>query len=869
MKKYIFIILSVCFIFLPVLVQASPPLTESVNLTTNKYILENGLTVLITEMPASSVVSVYLLVKAGSANEGKFLGSGITHFLEHMLFKGTETRGVGDISKEIQAIGGVINASTGFDYTIYTITVPADGFNTALDILADMMQNSQFAPQELKKEREVVYNEMKMHKARPKRYLMEMVFDTVYKRHPYRLPVIGHEALLRKLTREDFLEYYRKYYSPNNMVLAVAGKIDRADAVTKIKNVYHSFERQSAVSRILPQEPRQIAPRRYEETYPTDLTRMSLVYASMSISDPDLYALDALSMILGSGKSSRLYLDLYKKKGLVHSISASNFTPIDRGGFEVECVLDEENVEETIATVKEQIALVKKKGVASDELDKVKRRIYRYYVSSMKTTGSVARKTAIDEAVAGDYDFSRVYVENINKVTNADIKRVARKYLIDTGLSVVVLRPESESQEGGETATHETVGQIEKVVLENGLTILFRENHTLPAVSVVLALNGGTRYEPQELNGISALTANMWVKGTKSCTANEIASQVESMGASLNGFSGRNSLGLTLEVLSEDLKTGLDLLEDILKNPVFPDDELAKDKELTKTAIIAKKDSIEATTAKELRQTLFQTHPFRLETSGTLDSVDRVTREDVKDFYKKMVVPGSMVLTVLGDFDKEALLEELTGRFGTLSAGAVPAVHHEEPLPEAARQKEIDFDKDQAMVMIGFRGVDFLHEDRYALNVLASIMGSSFSGRMFSRIREEFGRAYALSGVSLPGKDAGMVYFYVLTVKESVDEVRVLLQELLQEIQEQEVSDSELANMKAYMKGRFQMRLETDSSVAFMVALDELYGLGHDHYKMYSKNIDAVTVQDVRRAAKKYLNMGHAAIVVARPQTKE
>jgi zinc protease len=276
----------------------------------SKHIFDNGLTVLVSEMPSSPVVSVYALVKAGSATEGKFLGAGISHFLEHMLFKGTHGRNVGELASRIQSVGGTINAATSYDYTIYTITVPYESFDVALDILSDMLMNATMNPEEVERERKVIFGEMRLRRDDPDRILSELVFQNVYIRHPYRHPIIGYESLLAEVTPEDLVEYYRTFYTPNNIIFSVAGNIDDQTVLPKIQEAFQGFKRTRAITRNLPEEPTQISGRRYEEEYPTDLTRLSMSFSGVSLLHPDLYALDALAEILGSGRSSRLYVDV-------------------------------------------------------------------------------------------------------------------------------------------------------------------------------------------------------------------------------------------------------------------------------------------------------------------------------------------------------------------------------------------------------------------------------------------------------------------------------------------------------------------------------------------------------------------------------
>ncbi|HSV43651.1 MAG TPA: pitrilysin family protein, partial [Candidatus Bathyarchaeia archaeon] len=340
-------------------------------ISTKTHSLDNGLTVLVSEMPASSTVSLYGLVKAGSATEGKYLGAGLSHFMEHMLFKGTERRGPGDIPNEIQSLGGTINASTGLDYTIYTITVPKEKAGQAADILSDMLFNAKFDPQELKREREVVFNEIRLYRDRPERYLSELVFSTAYQVHPYRIPVIGFKELLAPLTREDFLDYYHSRYVPNNILISFAGGIDSATALELANQYFGRYSRGQYALQPLPVEPRQRVFRFREEYYSTQLIQGSLSYQGVDVNDEDMVALDALAMILGQGRGSRLFQALVERRKVVHSITASNFTPKDPGLFEIEFSLEEGDVDQVVSLIEKQIKEIQEKGVTEAELEKV------------------------------------------------------------------------------------------------------------------------------------------------------------------------------------------------------------------------------------------------------------------------------------------------------------------------------------------------------------------------------------------------------------------------------------------------------------------------------------------------------------------
>ncbi|VAX35796.1 hypothetical protein MNBD_UNCLBAC01-321 [hydrothermal vent metagenome] len=855
-KLIFFVFLFICSIFLNS--------SHAFEGKSSKHILNNGLTVLMSEMPTSPFVSVYGYVKTGSATEGKFLGTGISHFLEHMLFKGTPTRKVGEIAAKIQAVGGHINASTGMDYTIYKITVPFEKFNIAVEIMADIMMNATMDPVEIEKERDVIFGEMRLSNDNPSRKYIRLVFQNAYLRHPYRHPVIGYKSLLAEVSRDDLLEYYQRFYTPNNIILSIAGNIKTNEILPKVKTLFKDFKRKHDILRNLPIEQRQISPRRYEEEYPTDLTRLSLAFGSVPLLHPDLYPLDVLAKILGHGKSSRLYEELYKKKGLVHSISASSYTPMDQGIFQIQSILENENVEATIKEVLEQIRNIEEKGVSDEELKKAKRQVLSEHIFSYQTSEHTAHAQAVDEAFTGDYQFSQKYVKGIRTVTSKNIERVAKNYLDESALSITILKPIVKIHEQN-TSNEKQQGTIQKHVLKNGLTVLLREDPTFPLVSMRLMCRGGYREETDANNGISTMSASLWTKGTKELTAKQIAQKTERLGMQLSSYAGKNSFGISIDFLSEDLSEALNLLDDVVKNPTFPENELKKVKINMQTALRKRKDSIFYFSSDILKKTLFTTHPFRLNKNGTEESIKRITQKNIRDFHTRFTYPNNMVITVFGDISAPDVLKEIEKKFGALTAQEVElSTYTPVPLTER-REKEVVINKEQAMISLGFHGTDLHDPDRYGMKVLTSILGSSFSGRLFQSIREELGQAYTLGGSFIPGIDSGFIYFYVLTTQEKAVEAKELVMAEIKRLQTEDVPADELKNIKTYLMGNVKTSYETNSSLSFTTGLDELYGLGFANYKKYDTNISAITATQIKKLAQKYLDLNKVAIIMTLP----
>ncbi|MBP9854066.1 MAG: insulinase family protein [Candidatus Omnitrophica bacterium] len=862
MKRLLHIFLFI-FVFFCSRVDAYEPIVS-------RHVLDNGLTVVIQEMPNNPMVSVYMLVKAGSATEGKYLGCGLSHFLEHMLFKGTERRKPGEIAAEIQAVGGNLNASTSMDYTIYTINVPYEEFNVGLDVLTDMIMNSTLNHQEVQKEREVVFNEMRMVYDRPEQYLSRLAYGTVYTKHPYKHPIIGYKDLLAQVSRDEMMEYYKSRYFPNNMVLSVAGNVKTEEVLPLITEMFKSYSRKPYLAEVVPAEPDQISSRRVEDFFETDLTQVSIGFPSVNLLDHDLYALDVLAQILGDGESSRLYKTLVKDQKIVENVSSSNYTPMDKGVFEVEAVLaDESKVDAVVDEVIRQIGQIKIKGVTAEELKKAAQQVLSEYIFSNLTTNQVAWSLAYNEAFAGDFQFSRKYVEGIEKVTVADIKRVANQYLVGNSQNTIILRPKSSELTQKEKQKEFKVAGIQKEVLPNGLTILTHENPQFDTVSIRLNMRGGVYEEPKDLNGTARLTADVWTMSTKSRTSREMAEFVESKGIYLSGSSGRNSTGINLDCLNKDLDICLDLLKEIVLTPAFPQEEIDLTKQQDFVSLKYRDKDIFQLSSFQLQQNLFDQHPLRLDVQGTEETLKKITRDDLVKFYQKITVPNNMVLSVFGNIDAKKVIERIKKDYGNLARQDIEIHSFTEDPITSPRQVNLTLDKEQAIIQYGFRAVDFKHPDYYKLDVLISILGSSFNGRMFLNIRDIQGKAYTLGADVAAGIDAGFIYFYVLTDDKSVEDVDRLVLEEIKKIQNESVSDKELSDIKRFMKGSHKSSLQTEAALNSTSNLYELYNLGYDYHTHYDEFVDAVSSSDVMEMAKKYLDTNKMVTVYIRPKSVE
>ncbi len=843
---------------------SSFPLPSSDTPFTRK-VLDNGLVLLVKEIHTAPIISLRAYVRTGSATEEPFIGSGVSHVVEHMLFKGTETRKVGEIEKEIRSYGGDFNAFTTTDLTAFSIIVDRSHFKEALSVLADALMHSSFEPEEFQREKEVVLKEVRMNRDDPSRRIHSLLWETAYQSHPYRHPVIGHESLLSRLTRDQVYQFYRTVYVPNNIVLVLAGDLDREEAVQEAEKIFQPFERTLFQTPVSLPEPPQRGRRFAREEADVELTRLMLGYHTVSVSHEDLYPLDVLAILLGQGESSRLETVLRKGRQLVYAISASNQTPKDPGLFVISALLDEGKLSDAKAAIEEEILRFKDHPVSGTDLEKAKRQVLADFVFGRETTEGEAADLAENEIYVGNPLFSQTYVQEISKVTAESVQRVARRYLQTENQTEVLLVPKKKQEEA--LSPRETVSNppVTPVRLPNGLTVLLRRDTTHPIVFFQISFLGGLRAEQEKTQGISRFVSELVLKGTARWSEKELSEWLDQKGASLGTFSGQNSFGVQLKVLSSDTWEALDRLQEIVSSPSFPLEEIEKEKTRTLALIRAQEDQIFTVASNKLRQLVYERHPYRFNELGSDETISQLSREEILSFYEKARVAPQMVIAVFGDFDIDRMRRELEKRFATLPAQTHPITPPQEPAQTSPRALTEERPKVQAVLMVGYPICPLTHPDRPAFEVLSQYL-SGGGGKLFFEIRDKKGQAYTLGAYPVWGLDPGFYLFYVGTTKEEVEFVEKRLFEIIRKLQEGVPDAEEVDLAKKSLAGMHRVSLQTNTALAFESSLDALYGLGYDAYLHDEEEIEKVTPEDLSRIANTYFRSETVSIVRILPK---
>lgn len=825
--------------------------------------LKNGLTLLIREIHASKVVSTQVLVKTGSIHEDRYLNGGLSHYLEHIVSGGTTSRFREEEAKEIlQSIGGASNAYTSYDRTVYYINTTSSHYKTALNLLISYVVESQIALPEFEREKPVIQQEMKLGENEPDRQLWKLFMKTAYQVHPIRHPIIGYEDVFVGITRDQLYGYYKSRYVPQNMVVTIVGDVLAQEALGEVIRLAGDLTRTFDRPVYIPKEPPQIGPRMVEKQFPAArLTSMSIGFPSVTLKDPDLYPLDVLAIILGDGRTSRLYRRLKDLDRLVLSVGAFNWTPsFARGQFVITLNLEGEKRERAVEALWEELGRLQDRPVKKRELEKAKRNVVADHIFGNQSASGIASSLATAYVATGDPYFDERYVNEIQKVNRKDILRVARQYLKRSRMTAAIVTPSGEAREESVAkATRERdASKIEKRILPNGMTLLTKVNRTVPIVSFQFFGEGGLRFEPPGRAGLSHFTFGLMTKGTTRRSKTEIARAMEEIGGQITSGSGRNTFFVGVGVLKENFERGLEILADVVTHPSFPLEEIEKQRRDTLLAISRIDESWEREVQRLFLKHYYKDHPYANDVLGTEASVKSLTRGEIIAFYESLVKADNAVLAIFGDINTNDIVEKVTRAFRDLKPGRVeePPRNVERPWLHRDDQVQIETDKVSAAIFIGYNGMNLLDRDRTAMDVIDAIVsGVDYpSGWLHESLRGgTTSLVYYVHAFPSYGIDAGHFGVITQTTMGNYRRVLNLILERMSEIRRDLVTNEELERGKNMVITMHELGAETNASQAYQAALWEVLGIGYDWGERYPELVRQVNREDILRVARKYL----------------
>lgn len=837
-------------------------------------VLTNGLTVLIRESHGSPVLSCQVLVKTGSMYEGKRMQGGLSHYLEHVVSGGTTSQLTEtQIHERLQAIGGASNASTSYEHTVYYIKTTGAHYKEALSLLLAYVGDCQFNEVEYEREKGVILQEYQMGENSPSHQLWHLFMKTAYVEHPVRYPVIGNKEIFLGMDKEDLEAHYRRWYTPENMVVSVVGAVDKRAVLETVLELAENMKTTPNPPYVLPTEPVQLSERRVEKSLPMARTTQAKVgFRTVNLFDPDLYPLDVLAVIMGDGRTSRLYENVRDKKGLVLSISAWSWTPVfTEGQFLVSMDLEYDDLSEAIDAVLAETSAVQKKPVSEEALTRAKNKIIADYVFDQESVQSQGRQLASDWVATGDPYFSEAYVSKIQEVTRQDLTRVAEKYLTREHMTVAVIKPPKDSSKapGPAGSTPGVEPEIKKITMPNQMVLLVQRNTAAPIVEMTFVARGGLRFEPIDKPGLSQFMASLLTKGTKGRSKMQIAETIEDVGGTIGSGSGHNTVSVSVSVLREHFDVGLDLLSDVVLHPTFPQAEIKKQRRETLMAIEKLDENWITEIMRLFKRHYYHQHPYRNDVIGSSKAVESFSPGEIMDFYEAIMMPNNSVLAIFGDIDPEKVAASVEKAFESFRPRVL-----EEPIIATETENivqdesfEIVNEKTSAAMVVGYNGMTLTDRDRPVVDVIdAVISGIRYpSGWLHDALRGgDRSLVYLVHAYPSFGVDGGYFGIMAQTTLDNYDAVLETIQGKMALIRERELDPETLERAKAMCITAHELGLERIASQASSAATNEIVGLGYDYDRLYPGFINSVSAAEVLRVAKKLFS--HHVIVSTKPK---
>ncbi|MCL5037228.1 MAG: insulinase family protein [Chloroflexi bacterium] len=905
---------STVLFFIILIMLCAFPASAATDSATQRSILPNGMVLLTKEVHSAPVVSLVVGVNVGSRNER--LGvTGMSHFLEHMLFKGTEKFPPGEISKILNQRGAEFNAYTSNDLTAFYETLPKDFLKSAMYIEADRFVNSVIDPEEFKHERVVILSELEGGENDPMDAVYKSLGGITFQSHPYHWPVIGYTKDVEQITNDQIKQYYKTYYVPNNAALVIVGDIDTDKVKELAGNVFGKIPKGNDPPPVIAKEEPQTTERRVIVRRNGCQPLVAVAVHVPDVKDPDMHALQVLDAMLTTGRTSRMYKRLVQGNLCV---SAGSYMPTahDPSAWEIFARLrpgvSHQKVEDEIWN---EIKNIQAAPPAEEELKKAKTLLKSDFFRNCESASEIAQNIAYYEAV-GDYTFLDRYVEKVDAVTAADITRVANKYFDRQYQNAAWLIPEEEkkstagSYSSGDYAwnisrfkpssvprafyserapalkasreTPPVIGgfnlKYNRYLISNGMVLMVQENHGTPGVTVAGYLKGGSGYDPKGKDGLSNFTSSMLLSGAAGQTWEQLSARLDNIGATLNYSCDREKLNFGGWCLKDTLPSFLSVLHDTMTAADFPKDQIEKNRQQI-LSTIKKRDDSPGERAFDVFQKLVypENYPLAHSVYGNSDSVKSINRNDLAAFYKNLFRPDNVVIVVVGDVDSMKLAEQFEEVFGSWKAeGPPPSLSAEELTIKPGTKLEIIKmpGKIQEEIIMGHVGISRLSEDYYAFNLMNFILGgSTLTGRLGTEIRDKNGLAYGVYSYLLPYRLQGSWFIGMGVNPRSVSKAITLANKVVKEFQEKGPTEEELAAAKAALINRLPASLENNASIADMILNIYYYDLPDDYLEKYPETYNSITADKIKEVAGKYLQPDSFVTVTAGPmeelKTKE
>jgi zinc protease len=878
-----------------------------------KYTLTNGLQVVLHSDASDPVVSLAIQYGVGS-NREKTGRTGFAHLFEHMLFQESENVPQDQFFKKIQDAGGTLNGGTWKDGTIYYEVVPKNALEMVMWLESDRMGYliNTVTEAAFYNQQEVVQNEKRQRvDNNPYGHTSWVLDKAIYPEgHPYNWQVIGELEDLQNATVEDVKEFYDKYYGPNNATLVLAGDFEKNDAKNLIEKYFGEIKRRQEVEPLEPQPVTlsQIKRLYHEDNFAT-APQLNMVWPTLQQYTDDAYALDFLGQLLSQGKKAPMYKILVKEKELTSRVGSYNNSQEIAGEFSISVTANSgKNLAEVETAIFEAFDLFESEGVLERDVERIKAGLETDFYNGISSVLGKSFQLAQYNVFAGDPGFITQDIENIKAVTKEDILRVYETYIKDKPFvltsfvpkgqldlaaknSVMAAVVEEEIKENLDVEVIERNNEVIKTpsnfdrsiepgqgvspklnipeswsaTTANQMKVLGVEQTELPLVNFSLIIDGGHMLDSFDKNGVANLMTDIMMEGTANRTPQELEEAIELLGASINMRTGNEAITISGNTLVRNFRETMDLVEEILLNPRWDEEELKRIKLSTINSIKRSSANPNVVSRNVRNKVLYgEKHMLAYPISGSVTSVEAITMNDLKSFYENYFSPSVSRFHIVGNIDKEevlTVLEDLESKWAVKEV-SIPTY----PLPEKRDKASLYFvdipNAKQSVIDIGYLSMARTDSDFFAATVMNYKLGGSFSGNVNLILREEKGYTYGartgFSGTKTPGTFSASSSVRTNTTYESVQIFKEEIEKYKNGITQEDLDFTKNALIKSNAR-----RFESQYSLLNMLQNISAYNLSSDYIAEEEQIIENMTLEQHKLLANKYLDateMGYLVV---------
>ncbi len=863
--------------------------------TVHRRTFANGLRLLVHRDSSAPVVAVVTWVRAGYFDETDDV-VGISHVLEHMFFKGTPTRAVGEISRETKAAGGYLNAGTIYDHTSYYTVLPSSGFARGLEIQFDAYANSVIDAEELSRELEVIVEEAKRKADDPSAVTIETLYEVLHDHHRMRRWRMGHEPELRALTREHVVDFYRNFYRPGNTLLVIVGDVEPEQVFEHVARLHGSLDAGDVRRSPGAPEPERVGFRFRELSGDVMQTQVAFGFRTPGTMHGDTPLLHVAATVLGAGRASRLFRAVRERK-LAAAVSAFNYTPTELGVFVMHAEGQPSTAHEGALAAWEQVCDLRDAGVGRDELWRARRVLESRWIRRLETMEGQANYLVEWEA-QGDWTLGERFLQCLLTAEPEQVTDAIRRYLELDRAAVVTYRPAAAEPLAGDAGELERLlakvrarpitpppprvpwnppalqdvprleGEIAGISVfrtGTGVPILVRRKSGGRLLHLAVHARGGAPAEGEELAGMTALLVRTALKGTVRRTAAQVAEDAELLGGGIAPLAGADSFGWTTSVPISHAEAAIELLADVVLTATFPDEGLETERAVALADLAQLRDDMYRFPMRLLVQAAFAGHPYGVPVSGTDASLGGIDVDGLRRWHGAWALGGELVIAAVGDMDQGELAAAIARCFAQLRHDERPALPPPS-WPASPVSVSASRGKAQTALALAFPGPAHRDSDRFATRLIAGV-ASGLGGRFFEELRDRQALAYTVTAAPLERRLAGAFVAYIATSPEKEDAARRGLLEQFARLRDQPVSSDELDRARAYALGTHAIRQQ--SSAALLGEMIDAWLLGEGLHQLaeYEARLRAVTPSHMQDAARRYFDETRLVEAVVRGDT--